>query len=350
MRALRWHGRRDIRLDEVPVPPALAAADVLLRVRAAGICGTDVEEWLDGPVSVRVPEGAEAVTLGHEILAEVVDTGADVSTLAPGDRVVVEVNLTCGVCTACLRGRTNICPHTVALGLQGDGGFAEFVVAPASACVAVSGSAGDRDAVLAEPLAVAVHAVDLVDVPDDARALVVGGGTIGQLLLRALAARRVPAALLEPDPFRRTIAEDAGFTAFASVADLSASTDDGFDVVFEAAGRAEAVGSAVAATARGGMVMVLGVSAAPISIDTWRLVGRELGIRSSLSHTVDDVRTAVAMIESGTVVVSDLLTHTVPLSEAPRAFRLLASRTEQVLKCVIVPDPQVAEQPTPEDA
>ncbi|MEV4736837.1 MULTISPECIES: zinc-dependent alcohol dehydrogenase [unclassified Microbacterium] len=339
MLALRWHGRRDIRLDDVPVPSLDDRRDVLLRVLAAGICGTDLEEWLEGPVSVRVPEGRQAVTLGHEILAEVVETTPHVASLSPGDRVAVEVNLTCDECDLCRRGRSNVCRRTVALGLQDDGGIAEMLVAPADACVRLSGPASDLDAVLAEPLAVAIHAVDLAAPRPGSRALVIGGGAIGQLLLRVLAERGVRAALREPDPFRRRIAQDAGFAAFASTAELDEATEwaGRLDVVFEAAGHAAAVEDAVDVVAPGGCVIVLGVSGEPVRIDAWRLMERELSIRASLSHTLRDFRRAVELIETERISVADLLTHTVPLTEAPHAFDLLASRAEKVLKCVIVP-------------
>jgi (R,R)-butanediol dehydrogenase/meso-butanediol dehydrogenase/diacetyl reductase len=158
MRAARWHGRRDVRVDEVPTP-CPGAGELLLRVGWCGICGTDLEEYLAGPLIIPTesPNGLTGkmapVVLGHEFAGTVAELGPGVSGFDVGQRVVPDVVLFCGACFFCRRHDYALCVNWAALGLQADGGLAEYVLAPSKMCEVVPEGCSDDAAVLAQPLA-----------------------------------------------------------------------------------------------------------------------------------------------------------------------------------------------------
>jgi (R,R)-butanediol dehydrogenase / meso-butanediol dehydrogenase / diacetyl reductase len=165
MLAVRWHGRGDVRVEEVLPPAPPGPGELQLQVRWCGICGTDLEEWLSGPVFIPAAAphpvtGARApLVLGHEFAGVVVAAGADVTGPWPGQRVAVDTIVSCGTCYWCQRGEVTRCPALGALGLHGDGGLAELCNAPARICLPVPDTVADDEAALAEPLAVAVRAL-----------------------------------------------------------------------------------------------------------------------------------------------------------------------------------------------
>ncbi|MGH7321576.1 MAG: alcohol dehydrogenase catalytic domain-containing protein, partial [Candidatus Rokuibacteriota bacterium] len=162
MQALRWHGPKDVRLDDVPAPTP-APDEVLVEVTACGLCGSDLHEYLHGPVYIpKRPHPLTGVTppvtLGHEFSGRVVEVGAGVDRLRPGDRVAVNPCLFCGECAWCRRGEGNYCAKLGTLGLSRDGGFAPLVAAPAYGCYVLPPEVDDEQGATVEPLAVAVHA------------------------------------------------------------------------------------------------------------------------------------------------------------------------------------------------
>src|SRR6266571_234147 len=182
MRAAVFHGARNVRVEEVADPSPALPGEVVLKVIRAAICGTDAAEWDHGPVLCR-----PGVVLGHEFVGRVVGLGNGVTGLRVGDRVVSGAGISCGQCAWCLRGRTNLCAEYRTLGLQVDGGLAEYVTSPASICRSVPETCDDDAAAMAQPLAVALHALSRVaQRPDDAVA-VIGAGGIGSFIVAGAA-------------------------------------------------------------------------------------------------------------------------------------------------------------------
>ena len=187
MRAAVFHGPHDVRIENVPDPVAPAPGEVVLEVMRAAICGTDASEWDHGPVLCR-----PGVVLGHEFVGRVVGLGDDVAALRIGDRVVSGAGISCGRCRWCLSHRTNLCAEYRTLGLQVDGGLAEYVTSPAAICHPVPDACEDDAAAMTQPLAVALHALSRVaQGPGDAVA-VIGAGGIGSFIVagRRAAGRR----------------------------------------------------------------------------------------------------------------------------------------------------------------
>jgi threonine dehydrogenase-like Zn-dependent dehydrogenase len=171
VRAAVFYGPRDVRIENVPDPSAPAAGDVVLEVLRAAICGTDASEWDHGPILCRPP-----VVLGHEFVGRVAEVGADVQDVRVGDRVVSGAGISCGHCYWCVRHRTNLCAEYRTLGLQVDGGLAEYVTSPASICRLVPDACNDDAAAMTQPLAVALHALSRVAQGPDETVAVIGAG------------------------------------------------------------------------------------------------------------------------------------------------------------------------------
>jgi (R,R)-butanediol dehydrogenase / meso-butanediol dehydrogenase / diacetyl reductase len=165
VRALRWHGRADVRLDDVPAPGEPGPGEVLLAVAWCGIFGTDIEEYRHGPVFIPVggpnplTGRAAPLTLGHEFSGTVVAVGAGVEAPRPGERVAVDTLIFCGACYWCRRHLVQLCDRLAALGPMADGGLAESCLAPAYSCVPLPEGVGDEAGALAETLAVGVRAL-----------------------------------------------------------------------------------------------------------------------------------------------------------------------------------------------
>ena len=337
MLALRWHDRRDIRLDTVDIPTIDRPTDVLLAVEACGICGTDIEEWREGPIAIpaeRVQgEPQRPVVLGHEFCGRVIDAGRD-APFERGQLVAVEVNIPCGTCGACRDQRSNNCPSTVALGLQDNGGLAEFVVVPASSCIAVDGSVDPRVLAFAEPLAVAVHAVSRVDLRPHDSIAVFGAGAIGLLLALLLRSSEHSVTLVECSAARRELATQLGFYVIDT--ELAGQKRAEFDVCFEATGNPSAVTDAVDSTRPGGSVVLLGVSTRDLGLSAWRLVEGEISLISSKSHTMKDFAEAVEALVSGVIDVSPLPLELFPLEDALLAFAGVMSQPDTYVKRMMV--------------
>jgi (R,R)-butanediol dehydrogenase/meso-butanediol dehydrogenase/diacetyl reductase len=306
MRAAVFHGPRDVRIESVPDPAAPAPGEVVLEVIRAAICGTDASEWDHGPVLCR-----PGVVLGHEFVGRVVGLGDDVMALRVGDRVVSGAGISCGHCPWCLRHRTNLCAEYRTLGLQVDGGLAEYVTSPAAICHPVPDTCDDDAAAMTQPLAVALHALSRVSQgPGDAVA-VIGAGGIGSFIVAGAARRavagRVVAIDIDDERLATARALGAGETANASGEDLAELllelTDGvGFDIVIEASGAPNAPSAAIGGARRGGRVLLVGLHGAPRPIDLTRMILREVDIFTTVAHVCDsDIPAALELLAASDV-------------------------------------------------
>jgi threonine dehydrogenase-like Zn-dependent dehydrogenase len=306
VKAAVFHGRRDVRIENVPDPSAPAPDEVVLEVIRAAICGTDASEWDHGPILCR-----PGVVLGHEFVGRVADGGSDVTSLRVGDRVVSGAGISCGHCAWCLRGRTNLCAEYRTLGLQVDGGLAEYVTSPASICRSVPEACDDDAAAMAQPLAVALHALSRVaQRPDDSIA-VIGAGGIGSFVVAGAshAALEGRVVAIDVDASRLATASALGATQTADATGrelsellLELSDGVGFDVVIEASGAPHAPAAAIAGARRGGRVLLVGLHGAPRELDLTRMILREVDIFTTVAHVCDsDIPAALGLLATSDV-------------------------------------------------
>lgn len=333
MRAYVIHGPGDLRLDERP-EYALGAHQVRLALAYGGICGSDLHYFAAGRAGNSVLR--DPMVLGHELSGRVVEIGSAVTDLAVGTPVAINPALSCGDCRMCRAGRTNLCfsmrylgsaawrPHT-------QGGFAERPVFDRSQCVALPDNTDLARAALAEPYAVAAHAVNRAGVAD-ARVLITGGGTIGAL--SAIAALRggaasVTVADIEPAARER-------MAGLADVAVLNAADDDAiaaivadpaFDVAIEAAGAAPALNLAMACVEPGSRVVQVGFVPSA-GVDLNRLITREIELLGSYRF-VDEFDAAVAAVTADDRLAA-AITATHAFADAEAAFASAADKTRHL--------------------
>jgi (R,R)-butanediol dehydrogenase/meso-butanediol dehydrogenase/diacetyl reductase len=311
VRAVVFHGRDDVRVEDVAPPLPPAAGEVLIDVRVASICGTDAAEFAHGPllVPLHAPHPGSGrggpTVLGHEFTGRVSAIGAGVTGLALGDRVVSGAGVSCGACAWCLAGRSNLCARYYTIGLHADGGLADRVVVPASTCVGVPDGCADRAAAMAQPLAVAFHAARRARVGAGESVAIVGVGGIGAFIVAAACARGATVLAIDVDDERLAVAAglgaeltiDARGDALAAV--RAATGGSGADVVIEASGTAPGLGTALAAVRRGGRVLLVGLHDHPRTLDLLDLTLREVELTTTLAHVcAEDLPDAVALLAS----------------------------------------------------
>jgi L-idonate 5-dehydrogenase len=328
MKAFVLHGPEDIRLEEVARPEP-GPGEVLVGVRAAGVCGTDVHYHAHGRCGNFVP--TRPFILGHEFAGEVVALGDGVSAPEPGTRVAVDPSRPCGRCRLCRQGRYNLCPEMVYFGSAAvvppsDGCFAELVTAPAANCWPLPDGFEYGWGALLEPLSVAMHAVQRSGGVAGRSVLITGGGTIGQMILllaRAFGAARV--VVSDVKPFARDFAERSGA---AGVLDPAA--DDcaalagklapgGFEVAFEAAGVGQALQQAIGLCAPGATVVQVGTLADGTGIPANVLLTRELQYLGSWRFA-NVFERVIELVVAGRIDPRPLITRVFPFDELPGAI------------------------------
>jgi (R,R)-butanediol dehydrogenase/meso-butanediol dehydrogenase/diacetyl reductase len=310
MIAAVYHAPGDVRVEDMPEPRDPTGAEVILEVTRAAICGTDASEYAHAPkfFPIAAPHpfsGHQGPTImGHEFTGRVIASGPD--GLGIGERVVCGAGVSCGECEWCLRGRTNLCARYYTLGLHSHGGLAQYVSTPASLCRAVPETCSDDAAAMAQPLAVALHALRRSGATPGQSLAVIGAGGIGSFLIGAAAASGFSELIaVDIDDARLANARELGASHTVNarredaVAAIRAATGEGADVVLEASGAPPSPGIAIAAAKRGGTVLIVGLQAEPTALDLFASAIREIDIKTTLAHVCDeDLAAAVAMLDS----------------------------------------------------
>lgn len=347
MHAVRWHGRGDVRVEDVSWEGAPAAGQVEVDVAWCGICGSDVAEYAHGPFAIRpgrdhVLTGQQPpVTLGHELSGRVVAVGDGVQGLAVGDRVSADACWRCERCPACVSGNYNHCAKSGSIGLASDGAMAARVRFPAYCAVPLGDAVSDRAGALLEPLAVALHALDRVGARAGETVVVLGFGAIGACVAEVAAALGLGVLVSEVRPERLEKAAELGHAVQAPDGDardvartVRGLTGGGADIVVDASGVAAALEAAPDMTVRGGRIALVGLPKIPPVIDAARLVLYERSLIASLGYAGDLPRVA-ALIAAGRLEPERLITRVVGLEEVPAELERLATTPGADIKVLI---------------
>lgn len=322
--------------------PSPGPEDLLIRVRACGICGSDVHGYT-GTTGRRIPP----IIMGHEAAGTVAGVGAAVRGIETGDRVCFDSTVYCNRCDPCLAGQYNRCERREVLGVstpgnRRDGAFAEYVTVPWWTAVRLDERVQFEEATLFEPLAIVLHAVNRGAVGPDDSVLIVGCGTIGLLAIAAArkrGTRRIVATDVRPERLRRAElmgADRAIDAARADVAQEIAAFGGGIDVAIEAVGYAPTIRQACDLTRQGGRVVLLGNLEREVSLNVPDIIARELTLIGSYA-SAGEYRDAVRLVTDGAIDVRPLLSEIRPLSEGQQAFDRLHEGREDLLKIVLVP-------------
>ncbi|MDP9037803.1 MAG: galactitol-1-phosphate 5-dehydrogenase [Acidobacteriota bacterium] len=343
MKALVLSAYKQLELKDVPKPVA-GEDEVLIRIRACGICGSDVHGY-DGSTGRRIPP----ITMGHEAAGTVEAVGSGVAGFAVGDRVTFDSTVYCGVCFYCLRGQVNLCDRREVIGVSTPafrrmGGFAEYVAVPARIVYHLPETMPFAHAALIEAVSVAVHAVSLTPVCLEDTVVVVGAGMIGLLTLQAVrlaGAGRV--VVVDLDETRLGLARELGADRTVNSGDadamgelMAATGGRGADCVLECVGTSATVQLAVEAVRKGGTVTLVGNVAPVVELPLQSVVTRQVRLQGSCASS-GEYPACLSLMSRGAIKVEALLSAVAPLAEGAAWFERLYAREPGLLKVVLQP-------------
>ena len=311
MKSAVFYGRHDLRVEERPIPQ-VGPQDVLIQVKACGVCGTDVHifEGDKGAAEVTPP-----TILGHEFSGIVVKTGDEVKGWKLGDRVCIDPNCYCGACTPCRSGKVHFCEHMKGYGTTVDGGFAQYCAVNEKQVYRLGEHTSFEMGAMAEPVACCLHGIDMCGIRPGSQVVVIGGGMIGLLMLQlARLAGAAKVALLEPVEEKRTMAEKLGASLCIDPVHEDADKalrNAGFTwvhTVIECVGKPSTIEQAVGLAGSGAVVMMFGLTKPDetISIKPFQVFQKELVLKSSYINPCTQQR-ALDLIDSGRLDVSSMV-------------------------------------------
>jgi (R,R)-butanediol dehydrogenase/meso-butanediol dehydrogenase/diacetyl reductase len=330
MRAAVFHAAGDVRIEDVPEPERLGARQVLVRPTWCGICGTDLHEFLQGPIVIpaqphpltgaRLPQ-----VLGHELSATVVEVGDEVAGVRPGDRVSVMPLIVCGRCPYCLRGLNHLCVDMACTGLSSaSGGMAELAVLEDYQVAVLPDAVSDVQGALIEPAAVAAYGVDRAQVHPGDVVLITGAGPIGALAALYAVAGGMRVVVAEPNPNRAAFARELGVGPVVDPTEedgaaLRAAIDElsgglGADAAVECAGSAPALNAAIANVRSRGTVVQTGLHTRPAEIDPMQISLRDLSLVGTWCYPIQDWPRMVRLLGTGRFPVERIVTSQIDVS------------------------------------
>jgi L-iditol 2-dehydrogenase len=337
MRAVRLHGIKDLRFEEVE-EPEIGGDEVLVRVRAATICATDVRIYTYGDPRVKLPR-----ILGHEFAGDIEEVGANLrGHFKIGMRVTANPNMYCGRCRYCVSGRHELCASRYALGIDADGALAEYIKIPSEAfrtgaICEIPSSLSYEEAALIEPLSACFHGQNMAQIEIGDIVAVIGAGPIGLMhviLAKALGASKVIVSEVEEERLREAANFGADYMINPLKEDLSSKVNEityghGADVVIVAVGSSIAQQQALSIVARGGKINLFGGLPAGkeiVPLNTNLIHYREISVFGSSSQSIYEFHKTLNLVSCGILNVKRFITHRLPLEETPKAFEIVSSR------------------------
>lgn len=342
MNALTLTEYKKMTYQQVP-KPNITANEVLIRVKACGICGSDVHGY-DGSTGRRKPP----IIMGHEAAGVIEALGADVEGWAIGDRVTFDSTIYCGRCDYCMKGQVNLCGNRRVLGVscddyRRDGAFAEFVAIPAHILYRLPDAVSFDEASLVEPLSVALHAVNLCPRDLNASVTVVGAGKIGLLIVQTLrAAGYGKIIVIDRNPTHRQLSLEMGADAAfdfrpEAIQEVRTETNgEGTDIVLEVVGVDEAFNLAIRAARKGGTVVLVGNIVPTVSFPMQLVVTRQITLRGSCA-SAGEYPACLDMIARGSIKLDKIISATAPLSDGDAWFKRLYAGEGDFVKVILNP-------------
>jgi L-iditol 2-dehydrogenase len=342
MNALLLSQYRHLELTDLAVPEP-GRDEVLIRVAACGICGSDVHGY-DGSSGRRIPP----IVMGHGAAGTIAALGKDVKKFSEGDRVTFDSTIYCGSCANCLRGDINLCDNRQVVGVsctdyRRAGAFAEFVAVPARIVYRLPEILPFEEAAMLEAVSVALHAASLAPVHPQDKALVVGAGMIGLLIVQALhAAGCSHIYVSDVDPTRLNLAQQLGAATTLPAGPglipqvMAITGGAGMDLVIEAVGIDATVKAAIDSVRKGGNVVLVGNVSPEVTLPLQKVVTRQIRLQGSCASAGEYLR-AIELMSSESIRVKPLITAVAPLEEGPRWFERLYAREPNLMKVILAP-------------
>lgn len=343
MRAMLLSEYKQLELVDVD-PPNVGADEVMVAIRACGICGSDVHGY-DGSSGRRIPP----LVMGHEAAGVVVEIGPNVSRFAVGDRVTFDSMISCGKCDPCRQGKSNLCQSRRVLGVSCDtyrqpGCFAEFINVPEHIVYAIPEQLSFEHAALVEPVSVAVHAVGLMDIEPQSTGVVIGTGMIGLLVIQALKIAGCSTVIaVDVDDNKLELARKLGASETLNAKSVDVAVEimkftngHGADLSVEVVGKTEPLQTAVECVRLGGQVGLVGNLQPMVELPLQKVVTRELKLIGSCGSS-GEYPHCIELMASGQIQVAPLISEITGLENGPEFFDRLYANEPKLMKVVLQP-------------
>jgi 2-desacetyl-2-hydroxyethyl bacteriochlorophyllide A dehydrogenase len=335
MKAMVLKAPGNLVLDDVSRPGA-GAGQVLIRVTHSGICGTDLKIY-NGAIPVKYPR-----IMGHEMIGDVAEGSGD-AAFKPGDRVIVDPELFCGACFHCRIGQTHLCPNGMLLGRDTNGGFAEYVTAPADHVFRLPDSIDSRAAPLIQVLTTCLHAQRLANISPGESVVVLGLGVTGQLHVQLAKARGAsPVIGITRSAAKRELAEKLGADLTLASGEgtiqevLEATEGRGADLIIESTGAMASLADAIHMARFGGRLLLFGIiTATEGALPFYQLYFKELALINARVAKSEDYPESISLVQRGIVRLEPLVSHVMPFGELKTAIGMLGAEGGQRMKIIL---------------
>ncbi len=334
MKAVQIVKPNELRVIEMEKPTLDAHNNVLVKMTAAGICGSDVGIYHGTNAAATYPR-----VIGHEMVGVVVETGPTAQKVKVGDRVIIDQVVPCGHCYACRKGRPNVCGNLQVRGVHIDGGYREYMAVPDTDCYLVPDSLTDAEAVMIEPTTIAVQCCSRAQLESEDAVLIIGSGALGSSILRIVRLyhpQKIIVADIDDAKLQEALQNGATDVINSLKEDVPARCREltggyGVTVSIDAACVKTSLLTALQATGNAGRVITMGFSVAPTEVNQFVITSKELDVRGSRlqNRKFQDV---IDLINAGKVDLRGSISHTFPLTEAQKAFDFVDSRDPSIRK------------------
>jgi len=317
--------------------PEVGPEQIKVKIKRIGVCGSDVHVYHG-----KHPFTSYPVVQGHEVSAEVVEVGQNITSFKPKDKVTIQPQVTCGECYPCMHGMYNDCEVLKVMGFQTTGMASEFFVTDAAKALKLPNNFNWNYGAMIEPLAVAVHAIKRYGEVYDKKVLVLGGGTIGNLVAqtaKAMGAKKV--LISEISEYRLGIAEKTGLeTVNPDKYNLKDKIFEYFgtdraDVIFECVGINETMNQAIECARKGSQIVIVGVFGDLAKMNAALIQDHELALIGTAMYRVEDYEKAIELVEAGLIEFDSLITNEVPFTEYIKAYHIIDKQKDKAMKIII---------------
>lgn len=340
MKAVKIMKPNDLRVIDMEKPVIDEKHNVLVKIRAAGICGSDVGIYHGKNAAATYPR-----VIGHEMVGDIVEVGQNGSKYQVGDRVIIDQVTSCGQCYACRKGRPNVCANLQVRGVHIDGGYREYMAVPESDCYRLPDFLSYEDAVMIEPTTIAVQACSRAQMEFDDQVLIIGAGALGSSILRIAKLyhpRRIIMADIEEGKLREAISHGADYAINSRTEDVAARAHEltegyGPTVVIDAACLKGSFLTACRCAGNGGRVITMGFGVEPDDMNQFVITSKELDVRGSRLQN-RKFQTVIDLIQQGQVDLSGSISHRFYFQDARKAFDFNDTHDPSIRKIVLTFD------------
>lgn len=336
MKAVQIYEPEMLKVIDTEIPVLDSRNNVLVKMTAAGICGSDVGIYHGTNAAATYPR-----IIGHEMVGRIVETGDNVKNLKEGDRVIINQVTSCGHCYPCSLGRGNVCDNLAVRGVHIDGGYREYIAVPEEDCYVLPDGLSDQDAVMIEPTTIGIQACTRAELNQDDMLVIFGAGALGSSILKIarLICRHIIVTDIMDDKLEAARLNGALHTINVLKEDLEAKVKEytgghGATVSIDAACTKDSLLSLMKITGNAGRVMTMGFSTAPTEVNQFLITSKELDVRGSRLQNKMFGR-AIELIRDGKLDLSGSISHTFPLIEAQKAFDFVDTHAPSIRKIVL---------------